>query len=49
MASSSSGQTIPKRTLTSSGDDLLAELINDSSNDDQFDSINKRCCSHCGK
>ncbi|CAF2448285.1 unnamed protein product [Rotaria sp. Silwood2] len=38
-----------KRTISGSGNDLLSELSNDSSNDDRLDSINTQCCSHCGK
>ncbi|CAF0806816.1 unnamed protein product [Adineta steineri] len=41
--------TTTKRTLKESSDDFASELSNDSSNDDQFDSINTRSCSHCGK
>ncbi|CAF1261829.1 unnamed protein product [Rotaria sp. Silwood1] len=40
---------VTKRIVSGSGDDLLSELSNDSSNDDRLDSINTQCCSHCGK
>ncbi|UJR37699.1 hypothetical protein I4U23_030394 [Adineta vaga] len=53
MVSSPSTQTTKtakaKRTLNTSRLDFSSELRNDSSIDDQFDSLNRRHCSHCGK
>ncbi|CAF0788023.1 unnamed protein product [Adineta ricciae] len=47
MVSSSSDQR--KRTMNSSQVDDSSDLSNDGSIDDQFDSLNTQCCSHCGK
>ena len=49
MAPSTKTKVINRRILLEHRDDLLAVLINDSSNDDGCDSIHTRHCSLCGK